>query len=65
MNIPLYQKAENGCYCDACTLIRKREKFYKEHYDCPIEEIFSSKTIAYEIIYLKCLRHNHTFNNFC
>lgn len=64
MNISLFQKVENDCYCDACTLIHKRKKFYEEHWDCPIQEILSSDTIA-EVIYLKCLRHNRTFNNFC
>lgn len=64
MNIPLFQKAENGCYCDACVLIRKRKEYYKKHYDCPIQEILSSDTIA-EVIYLHCLKHNHTFKNFC
>lgn len=64
MNVPLFQKAENGCCCDACILIRKRTKFYDEHYDCPIQETLSSDTIA-EVIYLKCLNHNRTFKNYC
>ena len=64
VNIPLFQKAETGCDCDACILIRKRNKFYEQHYDCPIQEILSSNTKD-EVIYLKCLRHNHIFNNFC
>ena len=62
MNISLFQKAENGCYCDACTLIRKRKEFYEQHYDCPIQEINNVKV---EVIYLKCLRHNKTFYNYC
>lgn len=64
MIVPLFQKAENGCFCDACTLIYKREEFYKQHYDCPIKETLSSDTIA-EVIYLTCIRHNCKFSNYC
>jgi len=62
MIIPLEQKADSFCDCEACAFIRTRNKWLADHYDCPVEHVLTSDTCA-EVGRLNCRRHKSIFMN--